>query len=246
MTRMWKNWRFAVLAVLAALYAAPAKAEWTSEAEACYQAGDSPAGGIVLCSEAIDTPGLDQANLAITYSNRGNSFFDLGQFDRAVTDYDVALELQPDDSVTLSNRGAALIELELYERALMDLNQAIILRGDNAVALTNRCWVYAIQEHFELARLDCDDAIDIEPLDPIALASRAFVLMQLGDQAAAAEDADLAVQFGPQYWETHFYRGLAYEMGGNLREASLSYERAVALAPQEPRIQEKLAEMGAR
>lgn len=237
-------WRFGGFALAALMFAAPAKADWTTEAEACYQAGDSPAGGVVLCSEAIDTPGLTQANLAITYSNRGNSFFDLGQFDRAVADYDVALDLQPEDSVTLSNRAAALIELEAYDRALEDLNQALLLRGDNAVALTNRCWVHAVGDRFELARLDCDEALELEPLDPIALASRAFVLMQLGEGEAAREDADLAVQFGPSFWETHFYRGLAYEMVGDMAEAGASYRRAVALAPNEPRIQGKLAEMG--
>lgn len=243
MREIGKTWGFGGFALAAVLFAAPASADWTTEAEACYQAGDSPAGGVLLCSEAIDTPGLNQANLAITYSNRGNSFFDLGQFDRAVADYDVALDLQPDDSVTLSNRAAALIELEDFDRALEDLNEALSLYGDNVVALTNRCWVHAIQDRFELARLDCDEALALEPLDPIALASRAFVLMQQGEGAAAREDADLAVQFGPNLWETHFYRGLAYEMDGNMAEAGASYRRAVALAPNEPRIQGKLAEM---
>ncbi len=246
MRQIAKIWGFGAFVLAISLVAAPANADWTTEAEACYRAGDSPAGGVVLCSAAIDTPGLTQANLAITYSNRGNSFFDLGQFDRAVADYDVALDLQPDDSITLSNRAAALIELEEYDRALDDLNQALALRGDNAVALTNRCWVHAIQDRFELARLDCDDALALEPLDPIALASRAFVLMQLGEGDAAREDADLAVQFGGTYWETHFYRGLAYEMDGDLEQATQSYQRAIALAPDEPRIQGKLAELGVR
>ncbi len=223
----------------------PAQAQWTEAAEACYQEGNSPSEGVLLCSEAIETRGLSQDNLAITYSNRGNSFYDLGQYDRAITDYDVALDLSPDDPVTLSNRGAAHLELGNNASALADLNEAILQYPENSVALTNRCWIHAVGGRYELARFDCDEALGLEPLDPIALASRAYVLMQLGDSAGAQEDADLAVRFGAHLWQTHFYRGLAYEMTGDLAAAEESYQLAVGLAPNEPRIQAKLAELGA-
>ncbi len=225
-------------------FAGPAQAQWSEQAEACYQAGDDPAQGVLLCSEAIESRGLSQDNLAITYSNRGNSFYDLGQYDRAIIDYDVALDLSPDDTVTLSNRGAAHLELGNNDLALADLNEAILLYPENPVALTNRCWIHAVEGRYELARFDCDEALGLEPLDPIALASRAYVLMQLGETEAAQQDADLAVRFGAHLWQTHFYRGLAYEMTGDLGAAEESYRMAFGLAPDERRIQEKLAEIG--
>ncbi len=155
------------------------------------------------------------------------------------------MDLSPDDPVTLSNLGAAHLELSNNASALEALNEAILLYPENPVALTNRCWIHAVEGRFELARFDCDEALGFEPLDPIALASRAYVLMQLGDTVGAQQDADLAVRFGAHLWQTHFYRGLAYEMTGDLAAAEESYRLAIALAPEEPRIQEKLAEIGA-
>jgi len=225
-------------------FTAPAAAQWNDVAEQCYQSESEPSSAVLLCTQAIESGELDQDGLALTYSNRGNSFYDLGQYDRAITDYNVALDLQPGDPVTLSNRGAAYLELGQDSLALEDLNEAIRLYPENPVALTNRCWIHAVEGRFELARFDCDEALGHEPLDPIALASRAYVFMQLGDVAAAQHDADLAVQFGDHLWQTHFYRGLAYEASGDLSLAEESYRQAVALAPDEPRVQQKLVEMG--
>ena len=55
---------------------------------------------------------------------------------------------------------------------------------------------------------------------------------------------DQAVVYGDHLWQTHFYRGLAYESAGDLTRAAESYTRAVDLAPDEPRIRQKLAEIG--
>jgi Flp pilus assembly protein TadD len=157
----------------------------------------------------------------------------------------VSLDLAPGDPVTLSNRGAAYLELGDNDLALDDLNEALRLYPENPVALTNRCWIHAVEGHYELAQFDCNDALGIEPLDPIALASRAYVYLQLGDVEAAQADADLAVQNGEYLWQTHFYRGLAYEATGDTFEARSEYGRAGELAPDEPRVQQKLAEIGA-
>lgn len=227
------------------VFAAPASAQWSDVAEACYQSEGEPSSAVILCTQAIEAGDLDDESLALTYSNRGNSYYDLGDYDRAVGDYNIALDLLPGDPVTLSNRGAAFLELGQNAQALEDLNEAIRLYPDNPVALTNRCWIHAVEGRFELARFDCDEALGLEPNDPIALASRAFVFMQLGDVEAAQVDADQAVAFGDHLWQTHFYRGLAYESAGDLTHAAESYNRAVDLAPDEPRIRQKLAEIGA-
>ncbi len=219
--------------------------EWSDAAQECYQAEGDPIQAVTVCTLAIDEGGLTVDSLAITFSNRGNSFYDLGQYERAVDDYNMALELAPGDPVTLSNRGAAHLEMGDNELALADLTEALRLYPDNPVALTNRCWIHAIEGRYELAQFDCDEALGLEPLDPIALASRAYVLMQLGDLEGAQRDADLAVRFGEFLWQAHFYRGLAYEAAGDLTVAAENYGRAAELAPDEPGVRQKLAEIGA-
>ncbi len=221
-----------------------ASADWTGEAEACFNAVETPHDGVVLCTKAIEAGGLSLENLAITYSNRGNSFFDLRRFHRAVDDYNIALGLVPDDPVTLSNRGAAYTDLGEHALALADLSRALEIDPVNATAWANRCWVHALLEDFETAIADCTKAVELAPNDPVPLASRAFARLSLNDIPVALVDANRAVELGPTLWEAYFYRGLIHEARRDRSKAIEDLSRAFELGPDEPRIIEAMAELG--
>jgi tetratricopeptide (TPR) repeat protein len=225
---------------LPVLLLSTAHAQWTQEAEKCYSAIDKPEMGIVHCTKAIEKGGLSDENLAITYSNRGNSFFDLGNLERAIEDYNKALQLNPDDTVTLSNRGAAYIELKRYDEALEDFSRAVALEPANYVALSNRCWVLVLKNKLDTALADCNSALELSPNDPFSLSSRAVIHMKQGRMDEALADSNRAVEFGRQVWEAFFYRGLVHEAAGNSAAARADFERARELAPGRKEIQSKL------
>lgn len=241
-----RNWTItaAAGAALPMLLLTAAHAQWTQEAEKCYAAIDKPEMGIIHCTRAIEKGGLSDENLAITYSNRGNSFFDLGNLERAIEDYNKALKLNPDDTVTLSNRGAAYIELKRYDEALEDFTRATTLQPSNYVALSNRCWVLVLKGKLEAALADCNAALELSPNDPFSLSSRAVIHMKQGRIDAALEDSNRAVAFGRQVWEAFFYRGLVHEAAGNEAAAKADFERARELAPKRKEIQDKLEALG--
>ncbi len=218
--------------------------DWTEEAEACYQAVEQPSDGVVLCTKAIEAGGLSLDNLAITYSNRGNSFFDLRRFHRAIDDYNIALGLVPDDPVTLSNRGAAYTDLGQYALALEDLGRAIELDGQSPTAWANRCWVHALVEDFDAAIKDCTKAIHLAPTDPVPLSSRAFAYLSKNKLKAALADADKAVRYGPHLWEAYFYRGLIHDARRDKSRALEDLAKAFELGPDEPRIAQTMAKLG--
>ncbi len=224
--------------------AAARDANWTEEAEACYQASARPSEGVVLCTKAIEAGGLSLENLAITYSNRGNSFFDLRRFQRAIDDYDIALGLVPADPVTLSNRGAAYTDLGDYANALEDLSRAVELDSINPTAWSNRCWVHILMEAFEEAVADCGKAIELAPTDPVALSSRAFAYLSMEKIQEALVDADKAVTYGPDLWEAYFYRGLIHDARRDKSKALEDLAKAFELGPDEPRVVKAMHELG--
>ena len=63
---------------------------------------------------------------------------DLGRYAAAISDYDIAIRLQPDDASTYYNRGNVKIELEQYAAAISDYDIAIRLKPDYAAAYNNR------------------------------------------------------------------------------------------------------------
>ena len=240
--RVARKWTATAIAgaSLPILLLSPAGAQWTQEAEKCYAAIDKPEMGIVHCTQAIEKGGLSDENLAITYSNRGNSFFDLGNLERAIEDYNKALQLNPDDTVTLSNRGAAYIVLKRYDEALEDFTRASALEPSNYVALSNRCWVLVLRGKLDAALSDCNRALELSPNDPFSLSSRAMIHMKKGRMEEALADSNRAVEFGRQVWEAFFYRGLIHEAAGKPAAARADFERARELAPGRKEIQVRL------
>ena len=59
--------------------------------------------------------------IANEHLDQGNSYFTVGQYEEAVSEYTRALEMRPDDPVVLYNRGLALANLDRYDEALRRL-----------------------------------------------------------------------------------------------------------------------------
>ena len=59
-------------------------------------------------------------------------------YDKAIADYDEAIELDPKDAVAYNNRGVAWYAKNEYDKAIADFNEAIRLDPEDAVAYINR------------------------------------------------------------------------------------------------------------
>ena len=69
---------------------------------------------------------------ADTFLNRGILYAKLGQYDRAIADYDEAIQLSPNLAVTFTRRGFALRFIGQYDRAIADYRKALTLKLDEA------------------------------------------------------------------------------------------------------------------
>lgn len=89
---------------------------------------------------------LDAEYLAGAYNNRGNSYNELKQFERAIKDFDEAIGLRPDFTEAYNNRGNSHLGLEQYERAIKDYDRAIEIDPENVDAHNNRALAIGRQE----------------------------------------------------------------------------------------------------
>ena len=78
------------------------------------------------------------SNTLLAYINRGNAKGDLGQHFAAISDYDTAIRLKPDDASAYINRGVAKADLGQHRAAISDYDTAIRLKPDDALAYYNR------------------------------------------------------------------------------------------------------------
>lgn len=62
----------------------------------------------------------------------GNKFYKQGEYERAIQEYNKALEINPNSSIFLSNRAAAFLSANRFLQALEDAQRALELDPDNS------------------------------------------------------------------------------------------------------------------
>ena len=145
-------------------------------------------------------PGYPQA-----YFARGVARDELGQYQRAIEDYNSPISsfpqpLCPPPCVTYDilyvNRAVSYANLGQYERAIEDLDEAIRLNPHNAAAYNNRGGTYTEQGRYQMAIQDLDEAVRLNPQFVEAYAIRALAYTSLGREQEAARDIARAVDLG--------------------------------------------------
>lgn len=85
----------------------------------------SPESQISGCTGLINGAHETAAILATAHNNRGNAYSRKGDFDRAIEDYDLAIQFNPSYDKPYNNRGVAFQKKGELDRAIKDFNEAI-------------------------------------------------------------------------------------------------------------------------
>lgn len=97
---------------------------WNWEAQLCVDTVDDHKKGIVHCDRAIDSGDLTQRSLSATYQNRGWHYGELGDIEKALEDYQRAIDLDPGQTSAYYNRGLIYERRGDYQRAVDDFAKA--------------------------------------------------------------------------------------------------------------------------
>lgn len=142
--------RLLLMAVVLCVGTLSARAELDDD---CQQAKDLDV-RIDSCTKVIASGKYSGENLAITYNNRGAAYYQKDQFDKAVEDYDQALQHNPDYAWAFYNRGQSLRELGQYSRAVADQSEAIRLDPSDGEYHSDRALAYQCLGEFDRAIAD--------------------------------------------------------------------------------------------
>ena len=92
-------------------------------------------------------------NNYLAFTNRGDAYHAIGNYQQAVDDYSEAVRIKPDYVGAYNNKGNAFLNLGQYQRAIEDYSQAILLKPDYALAYNNRGIVYfVLGDHKQFCR----------------------------------------------------------------------------------------------
>lgn len=163
------------------------------------------------------------------YVRRGNVYFEMGQFDGALNEYNYLLVLKPDWAPPYNNRGNVFYELGNYEAALKEYHRAIALMPDWAAPYTNRGIVYLAQGKYNLALQDFTKALERFKNNSRALNLRGLAYEKLGQRGKAQKDYGNAIASDPSNGEAYFNLGRIQLQNDELDAAILSYQKAKEL-----------------
>jgi tetratricopeptide (TPR) repeat protein len=98
---------------------------------------------------------------ATVYAARGFSYCKLGEYEKAIADFDEAIRLDPEYFTAYNRRGNLYIVLGDYDRAIEDLNESIRINPQNPEAYAFRALAYTYLYMDEKAQQDMDTAVDL-------------------------------------------------------------------------------------
>ena len=218
------------------------KPEHRGEAAWYYQSA------VVDSDVAIQLATSDEDSSA-AYHTRGAAKAALGDYDKAITDFDAAIRLDPATAMCYLDRGLAKEAIGEKDAAKADFEEATRKDGDLAKNYYEDGRGKNRGRAYEAAMVSFDKAIRLNPEYASVYSNRAISQNAMGRRElrrespekakyylqGAVADCTEAIRLNPKYTAAYNNRGLAkYRLGqaeadcGNSQEAERHYQAAIA------------------
>ena len=112
------------------------------------------------------------------YNHRGLVYFSLSQYNEALTDFNMAIDIEPNDTRVYTNRGLTYRMLKQTDMALADFNKSIELNPLWPDTFYGRSLTYFDMGDVRSALENCDKAIALKPDFKQAVRFKQFILNQ--------------------------------------------------------------------
>ena len=172
----------------------------------------------------------------VSYNLRGSAYYDKGEYDIAIADFNDALRLGPAASIVLHNRGNAWRAKGDYAKAIADYDASIKSEPPSAFTWQNRGISKLALGDRDGALEDINQAIRIDPALAQPLINRAVIWRTKGDLDRAVADITEAIRLakakppsnlmtppGSVLISAYTQRGLSYEAKGDAEHAKQDY-----------------------
>lgn len=161
----------------------------------------------------------------------GKYFAEQKQYENAISGFNSALELDPNNAMVYELRGDAYENLNQISRALADYDESIRLDSKNPYSYLGRGNIYYGLKDFDRALADYNNILRIEPDNLGGYIGRANVYKALKRYEHAITDYDEAIRLYPKRVNSYYMRGISYQKINNYERAIADYDVVIRLDP---------------
>lgn len=203
---------------------------FSSYFQSSFNAKD-PAVKVEYLTKAIEAwaPADGLQNKAIVYINRGSAYAELKKYDKAIADYDKAVEFDPKNFNAYANRGDVYYALKRYDKVIADYGKVAELTPKYHGAYLNIGASYYELGQYEKAIAAYDIAIELRPDPAETYNSRGNCYYRLKQYDKAVADYDRAIRLKPDYAEAYSNRGNVYYDRKQYDKAAAAISKAIGL-----------------
>lgn len=168
-----------------------------------------------------------------TYYNRGLAYYYAKNFEAAILDFSIAIDLDSLDFEAYYNRGIIFYKQKKYPLAINDFEESIAINPEFSEAYTYLGLINYEKENFQEAIIFYDKAISINSTKAMAFYNRALCYQGLKKYEQAEIDFRLAIE---AIESSTYYWGLAnlYFDQKRYADAVEQYEKAIELDSTNP------------
>jgi tetratricopeptide (TPR) repeat protein len=167
----------------------------------------------------------------VAFCDRGLAYSSLGQWDKAIADYNQAIRIDPENFNANYNRGLAYTALEQWDKAITDYTRAIRINPKYIKAYSNRSVAYNNLGQWDKSIADCSIAIGIDPDYKETYSNRGIAYCNLGQWNKAIADYAKAIELDPNYATACYNLGVAHYNLEQIDKAIEDFTRALAIDP---------------
>lgn len=203
--------------------------------------------GVDLLKQKKYAEGIDAFNRSLAIkpdnpralANRGTALLVMRQPEKALADFQKALQIEPGLKSVLTNpiaasylvKGQMQIEAGRFDEARKDFDQAIATDPKNPTPYSELAFLAFKKEDYSGCLAAAGKAIEVDPKYAQAYGNRAECQNALGKKKAALDDLNTAIKIDPNSGVLYLSRAKVLNGMGKGFEASKDAQRAVKLDP---------------
>lgn len=173
--------------------------------------------------QIVDSKGIN----AMKHYAQATKNFEMGKYERAIKEYNKAIELNPFDAHAYNGRGESRSNLDKLEEAMADFNKALKFAPDYSTSYYERGNLRLKLGEYKDAIEDYDKAILLAPNNIDAYYNRGNAEMNLGKYKEAKEDYSKAIKINPDFGDAYYARGVIKSCLGRNAEAIKDYNQGI-------------------